>query len=149
MADAIYLHLQGPGAEAALLRLNDFFQSHAGLMLQALPDAPPDETVRGLRDQGKKLYAFVKEGRDWIAAGVTVAAIFLAPSAAPAPQPAPFIEKVNATRELIQVVNDLRGELTFSIELVDANTGAVLRIDNRTAPAQVIEFCQQAQEAAP
>ena len=108
MADAVYLHLQGPGAESALLRLKDFFQSHAGLMLQALPDAPPDETVRGLRDQGKKLYAFVKEGRDWIAAGVTVAAIFLAPSAASAPQPVPFTEKVNATRELLQVVNDLR-----------------------------------------
>ena len=67
----------------------------------------------------------------------------------PTPQPASFIEKVNATRELIQVVNDLRGELTFSIELVDAHSGAVLRIDTQTAPAQVMEFCQQAQEAAP
>jgi hypothetical protein len=149
MADAIYLHLQGPDAEFVLPRLNEFLQTHAALTLQPLPDIPLSDVVRGWSEQGKKLYTFVKESRDWITAGATVAATLVTLFAAPAPQPNAYVEQVKATRELLQEVNKLRDDYDFDLELIDARSGAVLRFDRQVAPAKVIEFCQQAQEAAP
>ncbi|WP_089717546.1 hypothetical protein [Candidatus Entotheonella palauensis] len=149
MADALYLHLQGPDAESVLPHLNEFFQTHAALTLQPLPDIASGDVVRGLSEQSKKLYTFVKESREWLAAGATVTAALVALFAASVPQPSSYVEQVKATRELLQEVNKLNDDYNFSLELVDARTGAVLRLDSKAAPAKVIEFCQQAQEAAP
>lgn len=149
MTDALYLHLQGPDAESVFPRLNEFFQTHAALTLQPLPDIPSGDIVRGLSEQSKRLYAFVKESREWIAAGATVTATLVALFTASAPQPPSYVEQVKATRELLQEVKKLNDAYNFSLELVDPRTGSVLRLDNKTAPAKVIEFCLQAQETAP
>lgn len=145
MADALYLHLQGPDAEAVLPLLREFLHTHSALILQPLSDTAPSEAVRGWSEQGKKLYTFVKESRDWIAAGATVTATLVALLTASAPQPVSYVEQVRATRELLQEVGKLSGNYDFSMELVDARTGAVLRLHQQVAPAHVIEFCQQAQ----
>lgn len=146
MVDALYLNLQGPDAEVVLPRLREYFQTQSNIALQALAETAPDDVVRGWSDQSKKLYTFVKESREWIAAGATVTAALVALFTISPPQPSSYVDQVKATRELIQEVGKLSRDYQFSLELVDARTGAVLRLDNQTAPAVVIEFCQQAQE---
>ncbi len=146
MTDALYLHLQGPDTEAVLPQLQVFFQTRGDLSLQPLSDIVPGEAVRGWSDQSKKLYAFVKGSRDWLAAGATVTATLITLLTPSAPQPSSYVEQVKAARELMQEVDRLSGNHEFSLELVDARTGGILRIDKKATPAVVIEFCQQAQQ---
>ncbi len=163
MTHALCLRVQGPGEQDALAALERFFGTRGDLALRpVVPEAAPAFESRGVSkgfaEQRERLYAITKEIRDWGAAAATVGAfVWLFVPNAPAPPPAADapsdvavrLEQVKAATELLREIGTLNATLDFTLELVDPDTGAFLRLDKHAAPAEVVAFCRKARQPAP